>query len=183
MDQVRSDYISLKGFELWRVQVDSLRATAATQGLEAVVAQFPAELAAPADGEPAAAIAIQRDQAIGSRPPQGYPMPLGSADFCEAVMDAARRLDPRVPATDQPMDLRTVAHEVPAGLGVGIAQVVWFTPLTQERFRGFAGGGMFSTVIEEWETVLEPESVEAISMASLTAEELRARWHWVDREP
>lgn len=181
IDEVRSDYIALKGYELLRVQLDSLRATAATSGLDAVAAQFPPELAAPENGEPAAALAVQRDQPLSSQPPQGYPLPLGSPEFCQAVMKAARALDPRVPAPDQPAEARTLAHEIPSGLGVAVAQVVWFTPLTQERFRSYAGGGMFNTVIQEWQDVLKPETMDVLSMASFTADELKARWHWVDR--
>ncbi len=182
MEQVRADFIALKGYELLRTQTESLRATAIAQGMEAVAAQFPPEMAAPMNGEPAVALTVTRDDPMSSQPPAGYALPLGSVQFCRAVMDVARRLDPRVPAPDQPIDARTVVHEIPEGMGVAVAQIVWFTPLTQEMFRPYAGGSMLQTVVREWEDVLEPEALGNVAMSGFTAQELKERWHWVDRE-
>lgn len=182
IEQVRRDYIAMKGYELLRMRIDSLAATAASEGLDAVAALFPPEQAAPEGGEPAVALVVERDRPVSARPADGFPLPLGSRGFCEAVMEAARRLDPTVPAPDQPIGLRTVAHPVPEGLGVGVARVVWFSPLTRERYRGFARGGLFNTVLEEWQEVLEPGAMTEVSMASYTGTDLRTRWQWVERD-
>lgn len=182
IEQVRADFIALKGYELLRTQTESLKATAIASGMDAVAAQFPPEMAAPVNGEPAVALTVTRDDPMSSQPPAGYALPLGSPEFCRAVMEAARRLDPKVPAPDQPIETRTVVHAIPSGMGVAVAQVVWFTPLTQEMFRPYAGGSMLQTVIREWEDVLDPEARAGLAMAGFTGAELRERWQWVDRE-
>ncbi|MEZ6233747.1 MAG: hypothetical protein R3B68_06120 [Phycisphaerales bacterium] len=179
IDQVRTDHIALRGYERLVARMDDLRRQAIEGDLASIAAQFPPENAAPENGEPAGPLAVQPGVPVSEMPNPSFPPPLGDEDFCQAAMAAARTLDPTVPAPAQPVEQRTIVQAIPSAMGVAVARVVWFAPITQEQYRGFAAGGMFNTVLREW-TERADVSGPDLAMTAYTLDELKARWNWVE---
>ena len=182
IDEVRHDLIRLRGYAMLTEQLPALRATAVAEGLEAVAALFPPEDALPDPDEPAGPLVVEPNRTITGAPSPNQPPPHGSPEFRRLVMEAARRLDYRIPAADQPADGRTVGVQIPEALGVAVAQVVWFSPFTAEDLRVVSRGSMIGLNLSEWGDLSEFDIPSRMAMQAFTPEELKTRWNWVKRE-
>lgn len=182
IDEVRHDLIRLRGYAMLTEQLPALRATAVAEGLEAVAALFPPEDALPDPDEPAGPLVVEPNRTITGAPSPNQPPPHGSPEFRRLVMEAARGLDYRIPAADQPADGRTVGVQIPEALGVAVAQVVWFSPFTAEDLRVVSRGSMIGLNLSEWGDLSEFDIPSRMAMQAFTPEELKTRWNWVKRE-
>ncbi len=135
IDEVRERVVADKkkadAFETLKGDLSAYRLVAAEQGLEAVAEQFRALTGGPAEVK--TGVRVQRE--AGVQPADAI---VNAPEFIEAVMDAAARLDPTKDLAEADKGDLIVAVALPGKLGVAVAQITEYSPLTREDFRRVA---------------------------------------------
>jgi len=129
----------LAAFEQLKADAPGFAVAAASMGFEV----FSDTLRAA--GKPADAIksSVRVSRANGAQPAEAG---VTSDALTEAVMNSAAKIDPTVPFSDGDAIGRTIDVPAPAKLGVVIAQIVEFDPLSLEAFRQQVKSGQDSLV-------------------------------------
>lgn len=135
--QVELDAKALDQFEKLSAQAEIMRAVAVSDGFEGLAKYF-------VDAFPGASAPLQRRKlAVTTNNIQGADSTFNQPEYREAVMKAAKALDPLKPVTDYPADQRTIAVVMSKPLTVAIVQLIGRSPVSIERMRNegdsFAG--------------------------------------------
>lgn len=138
--QVELDAKALDQFDKLSSQAEVMRTVAITDGLEGVGRYF-------TQAFPGASAPIQRHKiAVTANNVQGADSTFNQPEYREAIMTAARKLDPLKPVIDYPAEDRTIAVVMPKPLTVAIVQLIGRAPVSIERMRneGDSFGAMYS---------------------------------------
>lgn len=135
--QVELDAKALEQFEKLSGQAEIMRAVTVSDGFEGLARYF-------VDAFPGASAPVQRRKlAVTANNIQGSDSTFNQPEYREAVMKAAKALDPLKPVIDFPADQRTLAIVMPKPLTVAIVQLIGRAPVSVERMRNegdfFAG--------------------------------------------
>ena len=121
-DRKRADaYDDLKG------RLDVFRAQAADQGLDALAQTIKSQL--DVTTEPPRRVRVN---GLGV---ENASTALNDPAFIKAVQAAAEKINPSVPLDSMPAADRVVAVALPRHLGIAVARITGYIPLTQEQFR------------------------------------------------
>ncbi len=123
--QVLADVRLVQGMERLESEVDAYRRRALESGLQGLAN----DVGAPVQWGLEVTPRVVRTGSAGTEDTR-----LSVPEFRDAVIEAARRLDPTIPAEDQAADLRTIARILPAAGGIAVAQISAWRPLTIEKF-------------------------------------------------
>lgn len=128
--QAATDWKKLQGFERLVAEADVYKQRAIAEGLE----QIAAETVTGADGVPLPALGVKKGLTVSRSGGLGD----GNVNvqaFKDAVMNAAVTLDPTADISAVDAAERTVAVALPEKLGLALARVTGFRPLTVESYR------------------------------------------------
>lgn len=135
LDEVRADVERdrkrLDAYEDLKGRLDVFRTEAADAGIDALAATIKTQLDAPTE--------IRRVRVSGLGVQNGTPA-LNDPAFVKAVRAASTKIDPAVPLDSLGAGDRVVAVELPRHLGVAVARITGYIPMTQEQFRQRASG-------------------------------------------
>ncbi|MBX3388860.1 MAG: hypothetical protein KF691_05340 [Phycisphaeraceae bacterium] len=130
--QVEIDAKALDQFDKLSAQAELMRTIATTEGLDGVARYF-------TQAFPGASAPVQRRKiAVTANNIQGADSTFNQPEYREAVMNAAKKLDPLKPIIDYPADDRTLAIVMPKPLTVAIVQLIGRAPVSVERMRNEA---------------------------------------------
>lgn len=130
-DAVATDLKRLRAYEGLKSERDALLAQAVALGLD-VVAQSAAggPDVGPATEEETVQVKSARVTRVGADAPE-----LNAESFRQAVMDMAGKLDPSAPVDTVDALSRTLAMGIDESLGLAVARITSWQPLSLERFR------------------------------------------------
>ncbi|MBL8875703.1 MAG: hypothetical protein JNM86_07905 [Phycisphaerae bacterium] len=136
--QVELDAKALDQFEKLSGQAEIMRTVTVTDGFEGLAKYF-------VDAFPGASPPVQRRKlAVTVNNIQGSDSTFNQPEYRDAVIKAAKALDPLKPVIDYPADQRTIAVVMFKPLTVAIVQLIGRAPVSIERMRvegdSFAGG-------------------------------------------
>lgn len=138
--QVEMDAKALDQFDKLADQAELMRTIAITDGLDGVGRYF-------TQAFPGASAPIQRHKvAVTANNVQGADSTFNQPEYREAIIDAAKKLDPLKSVIDYPADERTLAIVMRKPLTVAIVQLIGRAPVSIERMRneGDSFGAMYS---------------------------------------
>ncbi|HYE03860.1 MAG TPA: hypothetical protein VD963_11585 [Phycisphaerales bacterium] len=127
--QAIADWKKIQGFDVLRTQAEAYRQRAISEGLDAIAA----ETVRGPDGAFLAPLYVQRAVKVQRR--QASAPNLNVAEFRDPVMAAAEKLDPRADQAQLDPDQTTLALPLAPKLGLAIARVTAYRPLTIEDYR------------------------------------------------
>jgi len=135
--QVELDAKALDQFEKLSSQAEIMRLVVVTDGFEGLAKYF-------TDAFPGASAPVQRRKlAVTAHNIQGADSTFNQPEYREAVINAAKALDPLKPVIDYPAEQRTLAVVMKKPLTVAIVQLIGRAPVSVERMRNegdsFAG--------------------------------------------
>lgn len=137
LDEVRERVVADKkkadAFESLKGQVDAFRLVGTEQGLEALAEQFKALTGEVIEVKPG----VKVRRSAGVMPAD---LPVNAKEFVDAVMDVASAIDATKDLAEVPKEELVVAVALPSKLGVAVAKITEFSPVTREEFRKFAEG-------------------------------------------
>ncbi len=127
-DQLVQDYRRLEAFKVLQREADVYRQRALNEGLDSLAAAL-----TPAEGSPAPQVrrgvsVTRTNNLLGDRA-------LNEESVREAIVSAAEGLDPTVDASTIDAERRTLAVPAPRVLGLVVAQIQAFRPMTIETYR------------------------------------------------
>lgn len=136
--QVELDAKALDQFEKLSGQAEIMRSVTVSDGFEGLAKYF-------VDAFPGASPPVQRRKlAVTVNNIQGSDSTFNQPEYRDAVIKAAKALDPLKPVIDYPADQRTIAVVMFKPLSVAIVQLIGRAPVSIERMRiegdSFAGG-------------------------------------------
>jgi len=127
--QVELDAKALDQFEKLSGQAEIMRSVTVSDGFEGLAKYF-------TDAFPGASAPVQRRKlAVTANNIQGSDSTFNQPEYREAVMKAAKTLDPLKPVIDYPTDQRTLAIVMAKPLTVAIVQLIGRAPVSIERMR------------------------------------------------
>ncbi len=137
LDEVRERVVADKkkadAYETLKGGLSAFQLIATDQGLDALAEQFKALSGDVVEVKQA--VKVRRSG--GVQPPE---LDVNAKEFVEAVMNAAAGIDATQPLESASKEDLFVAVAIPGSLGVAVAQITEFTPVTREEFRRFADG-------------------------------------------
>lgn len=127
-DQLVQDYRRLEAFKILQREADIYRQRVLNEGLDSLAAAVE-----PAEGAPPPqvrrGVSVTRTNNVFGDPA------LNEESVKEAIVSAAEKLDPTVDASTIDADQRTLAVPAPKTLGLVVAQIQAFRPMTIESYR------------------------------------------------
>lgn len=127
--QVEFDAKSLQQFDKLAAQADVFRTVAIAEGLEGLSKYF-------VDAFPGASAPVMRRKlAVTANNVQGGDSTFNQPEYREAIIKAAKALDPLKPVIDFPAEQRTLAIPMPKPLTLAVVQLIGREPVSIERMR------------------------------------------------
>lgn len=156
MDEVatlKDDWKSIRAYERLAAELPVYEQLGRTETLEAV-----ARLVAGDGGTPVVPVV---DVEVGRERVQAPDPELDQQSFRDAIMDAAEKLDPRLPPEQVSANpAATLGHALPLSRSVVVAKIKSLSPITVEQYRGLAVGvTVRATMFEVQEVATEDPSV------------------------
>ncbi len=178
MDEIstlKDDWKSLRAYERLVAELPVYEQLARTETLEAV-----GRLVAGDGGTPVVPVV---DVEVGRDRVQAIDAEINVQSFRDAVMDAAEKLDPRLPPEQISADpTATLGHALPLARSVVVAKIKGLSPMTVEQYRGLAVGvTVRATMFEVQEiastdpSAINPFNFEAMKSRLKFAEITRAK--------
>ncbi len=137
LDEVREAVVADKkkadAFETLKTDLNAFRLVGGEQGLEALAEQFKALTGQVIEVKQG--VTVRRSSGV-----QPAELPVNTKEFADAVMDAASQIDATKDLSEVPKEELVVAVALPGKLGVAVAKITEFSPVTREEFRKFAEG-------------------------------------------
>ncbi|MBX3381395.1 MAG: hypothetical protein KF805_14970 [Phycisphaeraceae bacterium] len=133
LDEVRPlveiDAKALEQFDSLSAQAEIMRAVTVSDGFDGLAKYF-------TEAFPGASAPVRRNKlAVTASNIQGADSTFNQPEYREAVMKAAKALDPLKAVIDYPADQRTLAIVMPKPLSVAIVQLIGRAPVSVERMR------------------------------------------------
>ncbi|MGH7244403.1 MAG: hypothetical protein ACREJD_13410 [Phycisphaerales bacterium] len=127
--QVETDAKALDQFDKLAAQAEIMRTVTVTDGFEGLAKYF-------TDAFPGASAPVQRRKlAVTANNIQGADSTFNQPEYREAVIKAAKALDPLKPVIDYPAEQRILAIVMPKPLTVAIVELIGRAPVSIERMR------------------------------------------------
>lgn len=135
-DRLVADLKSLRVFEELAASPESLAQRAASEGLESFAESFgtfvPTSTIEGFEPQPRPRVSVVEDARVTQEGTANLGLIENNEAVIEAVLNAARDIDPRTPIEEVPIERRVVVAPVPGSLSVLVGRIERIEPLTRE---------------------------------------------------